>query len=212
MKRRFLILPALCLTLTFGCDSGDRRTAQSDGYQETEGLNEAETPDQAFGTETERTSAAGLEEDTREFVTEAASSSMMEVELARLAQEKAQAQQVKDFAQMIANDHQQANQELQNLAQQKNINVPQTMKEDHREKMEDLREKTGSEFDKEYMDLMVEQHEKSIDKFESKQEEVQDPEVKNWVENTLTTLRQHKEQAEQINEQIGNSGSNSIIN
>lgn len=202
MKRKFLILPALCLTMIFGCDSGDRRAAHSDGYVETDGLNEAGDPDEGFEIETERTSAAGLEEDTREFVTEAASSSMMEVELAQLAQDRAQSQQVKDYAQMIANDHQQANQELQNLAQQKNINVPQTMKEDHREKMENLRDKSGSEFDKEYMDLMVEQHENDIDKFESKQDEVQDQELKNWVDNTLTTLRQHKDQAEQIKEQV----------
>ena len=210
MKRRFLILPALCLSLIFGCDS-DRRTAQNDGYEETEGMNNTDAPEQGFGIDTERTSAAGMEEDTREFITEAGSSSMMEVELAQLAREKAQSQQVKDYAQMIENDHQQANQRLQDLAQQKNIKIPQSMKEDHREKMEDLREKSGSEFDQEYMDLMVDQHEKDIDKFEDKRDEVQDQELQSWIDNTLTTLRQHKEQAEQIKEQVSN-GNNNILN
>ena len=39
MKLKFFILPAAFLALTFGCDS-DRRTAQSDGYQETDGINQ----------------------------------------------------------------------------------------------------------------------------------------------------------------------------
>ena len=203
MKRRFLILPAICLSLVFGCD-GDRRAGQSEGYQETEGLNEANETEieRGFGVDTERTSAEGVEDATVEFVNEAASSSMMEVELAKIAQEKAQMQQVKDYAQMIENDHQQANQELQNIAQQENINLPESLKEDHQEKVQKLQELSGNEFDKEYMEMMVDQHEKDINKFEGKQEEVQDQELKSWIDNTLTTLRQHKEQAEQIKDQL----------
>ena len=203
MKRRFLILPAICLSLVFGCD-GDRRAGQSEGYQETEGLNEAnETEiDGGLGVDTERTSAEGIEDATVEFVNEAASSSLMEVELARIAQEKAQMQQVKDYALMIENDHQQANQELQIIAQQENLNLPENLKENHQEKVQKLQELSGAEFDKEYMAMMVDLHEKDIEKFEGKQEEVQDAELKNWINNTLTILRQHKEQAVQITEQL----------
>lgn len=205
MKRTFLILPALCLTMLFSCDS-DRRTAQSDGYEENS-LNEAnENANDEFGTtDMERTSAAGtLEEDTREFVNEAASSSMLEVELGQLAQEKAQSQEVKDFAQMMVNDHRQVNEKLQSIAQGKNVEIPQTLKEDHQDKMEDLREKSGQEFDKEYMSTMVDMHEKDIDKYENMREDVQDPELQSWIDNTLTSLRQHREEAERIKEQVEN--------
>lgn len=214
MKLKFFILPAAFLALTFGCDS-DRRTAQSDGYQETDGINqeyqenveEANTDESlggegSFDVDVERTSAEGIQEDTQEFLTNAASSSMLEVELAQLAQEKAQSQEVRDYAQMIANDHQQANERLMNIAQQKNINLPETMKDEHEEKMQDLREKSGSEFDEEYMSMQVDLHEKDIDKFTDMQEEVQDQEIKQWVDNTLASLRQHKEQAQIVKEKV----------
>jgi putative membrane protein len=205
MKRNFLILPALSLALLFGCDS-DRRTAQGDGYQEN-GITETNETDSEFGTTTdmERTSAEGaLEDDTREFVNESASSSMLEVELGQLAQEKAKSQEVKDFAQMLANDHRQVNERLTSIVQGKNMQVPQMMKEDHQNKMEDLREKSGQEFDKEYMSMVVDMHEKDIDKFEDMRDEVQDPELQSWVENTLASMRQHLQEAEQIKEQLEN--------
>lgn len=215
MKRNFLVIPAMCLAMAFGCDS-DRRTAQSDGYQETDGLNEAEYAESieeantdeslggegSFDVETERTSAAGIQEETQEFLTNAASSSMMEVQMAQLAQEKAQSQEVKDYAQMIEQDHKNANEKLKSIAQQNNINLPETMMQEQEEKMQDLREKTGSEFDKEYMSMQVDLHEKDIEKFEDMKNDVQDQEIKQWIDNTLTTLRQHKEQAQQIKEQI----------
>lgn len=197
MKRNFLILPALSLALLFGCDT-DRRTAQ----EEENGLET--TDDIGTTTDMERTAARGMEEETVEFVNEAASSSKLEVELGQMAQEKAQSQEVKDFAQMMVNDHRQANDNLQSAIQDNNLNLPQTLKEDHREKMEDLREKSGQEFDKEYMSMMVDMHEKDIDKYEDMRDEVQDPELQNWIDNTLNTLRQHHEQAQQIKEQLEN--------
>lgn len=205
MKRIFLILPALCMTMLFSCEP-DRRTAQSDGYEDN-GLNEgSELANEEFvTTDMENTSAAGaLEEEAREFVNEAASSSMLEVELGQLAQEKAQSQEVKDFAQMMVNDHRQVNENLQAVAQGKNVEIPQILKEDHQDKMENLREKSGQEFDKEYMSIIVDMHEKDIDKFESMRDEVQDPELQSWIDNTLASMRQHREEAERIKEQVEN--------
>ena len=205
MKRKFLILPAVCLSLIFACDNNsDRRSAESEGYVETEGFNEADIPESEEGllVDTERTSASAMEEDVREFANEAASSSMMEVELANIAQEKAQSQQVKDLAQMIANDHKQANQKLQNIAQQVNLNLPQNLKEDHQEKVQDLQEKSGKEFDQKYVEMMVDLHEKDIEKFEDMRDNIQNQELKNWVESTLPVLRMHLEEAKQLKEQI----------
>lgn len=204
MKRRFLILPALCMGLIFSSCESDRRTAQGDGYEQAEQTEEGFGNDTEYGVETERTSAAGnMEEDTREFVEETASSSMMEVELAQLAQQNAQSQEVKDYAQMIETDHKEANERLKTIAQQKNITVPAEMKDDHRSDIDDLRDKTGEEFDKDYMDKMVSAHEDDISKFEDMRKDVQDPDLQSWIDNTLTSLRHHKEEAERIKENVG---------
>lgn len=208
MKRRFLILPALCMGLLFTSCESDRRTAQGDGYEQTE---EGYGDGTEYGVETERTSAAGnMEEDTRNFVEETASSSMMEVELAQLAQQNAQSQEVKDYAQMIEKDHKQANERLKSIAQQKNITIPTEIKDDHRSEIDDLRDKTGEEFDKAYMDKMVSAHEDDISKFENMREDVQDPDLQSWIDNTLTSLRQHLDEAERIKESVG--GNDGMLN
>ncbi|EMR02408.1 DUF4142 domain-containing protein [Cesiribacter andamanensis] len=187
MKKNFFVLGVFCLSLFAACDS-DRRTAQGDGYQDTT----------ATGTDTR---AGMLEDDTREFMTDAASGGMMEVELGRIVQQKATNQDVKDFAAMMVKDHSAANERLMALAQSKNIQLPQQMKEDHQEEVNRFRDmKAGQDFDKEYVKLMVEDHEEDIKEFEEAQEDVQDAEIRQWVDNTLQSLRQHKQRIDQIKE------------
>ena len=157
MKRNFLILPALSLALLFGCDS-DRRSAQSEGYQEN-GLAEneyIEEDGEALGeNELERTAADAnvLGEEARQFVLKAALSSMIEVELGQLAQEKAQRQEVKEFAQMMVEDHQQLNEGLQSTLQDNPADMPEVLRAKQQEKLQELRNTSAQEFDKEYISI-----------------------------------------------------------
>lgn len=183
-----IVAGIFCLSLAAACDS-DRRTAQNEGYQDTTATDMETT---AIG------ESGRIDDDTREFVTEAASGGMMEVELGKLAQEKATNQQVKDFGAMMVKDHGQANEKLKSIAQSKNIQLPAAMNEDHQEHVNKLRNLSGQEFDREYVNLMVEDHEEDISKFEDMQSDVQDQELKQWVDSTLPTLRTHKERIDQI--------------
>ncbi|WP_224995452.1 DUF4142 domain-containing protein [Cesiribacter sp. SM1] len=197
MKMNIIVAGIFCLSLAAACNP-DRRTAQNEGYQDTTATDQETV---AIGEE------GRIDDNTREFVNEAASSSMMEVELGKLAQEKANNQQVKDFGGMMVQDHSQANERLKSIAQNKNIQVPSTMMEKHQQQVDRLRNLSGQEFDQEYVNLMVEAHEEDISKFEDKQGDVQDQELRQWVDNTLPTLRTHKEQIDQIKNSMGNTRS-----
>lgn len=203
MKSKFLILPVLCFGLVFSSCDTDRRTAQDERTegQETE-----------YGIETERTAAGGGmdEDEKRDFVEEVSSSSMKEIEMAQLAQEKAQSQDVKSFAQRLADNHRQAHERLSTMAQQENIRVSQSLEDDDRDELDDLREKTGYEFDKEYLDKTVEIHENQIDKLENVRDDAADQELRSWADERLTSLREHRDEAERlkksIEEQTGDDG------
>lgn len=185
MKKLFsFFLLSACLII-FSCDTGTR------------------TEDRDTDVTTEQDQQR-IEDDSRDFVKTAASSGRMEVELGKLAQEKAQDQQVKDFAQKLVNEHQQANNKLKNIASNQNINVPQQMKDDHKNKVEDLREKSGQEFDKEYMDIVVNAHEDDISEFEDAQDDVKNQELKSWISSTLPNLRNHLEEAKRIQDNLEN--------
>ncbi|MEJ8801324.1 DUF4142 domain-containing protein [Pontibacter sp. H249] len=133
-----------------------------------------------------------------DFMTKAASTGMLEVEAGKLAQEKAQNQEVKNYGQMMVTDHTDANSKLMSLAQQKNVMVPDSMSQDHMDQMQNLRDKTGADFDKAYMDLMVSSHEEAVSLFEDASNNIQDAEIQNFANTTLPKLRQHHERAQQL--------------
>lgn len=137
-------------------------------------------------------------QDISEFMTKTASVNMLEIEAGQLAQERAQMQEVKDYAQMIVTDHQNATQQLQQLAQQKNITLPDSMSQDHMDQMQNLRDATGQEFDQQYMDLMVSSHENAVSMFEDASNNIQDQEVQSFASSTLPALRQHLDRAREI--------------
>lgn len=144
------------------------------------------------------------EDDDAEFAVEAADAGLMEVELGTLAATKATSPDVKRFAQMMVEEHSKANNELKSLASQKNITLPTAMGNEHQRKVENLREKTGADFDKEYMDLMVRDHKEDIDEFEDQAEDGHDPEIKAWASSKVPSLRKHLEEAERIQESLKN--------
>ncbi|MBX0333814.1 DUF4142 domain-containing protein [Pontibacter sp. HSC-14F20] len=143
-------------------------------------------------------------DDQGEFMTKAASSSMMEIEAGKLAQERATNPQVKEFAAMMVKDHTAASKELSDLAMSKNITLPDSMSNDHMDHMRDLREKQGAEFDKDYMDKMVSAHDNDISMFEDVAEDnnYKDAEVKAFAAKTLPKLREHHQRAQQIKDAL----------
>jgi putative membrane protein len=137
--------------------------------------------------------------ETSKFMVKAANGGMMEVELGNLAKEKATNASVKEFAAMIVKDHSNANDELKSLAATKSITLPATMDNDHRDHVSDLSNKSGNDFDKAYMDMMVSDHKKDVDMFEDILDDNDiAPEVKAFANKTLPVLKKHHEEARRI--------------
>jgi putative membrane protein len=116
---------------------------------------------------------------------------MAEVALSRLALEKSGNASVKHFADMMVNDHSSANDQVKMLAAQKNVTLPADVSEENKKKADDLMKKTGKDFDKDYVDVMTKDHEKTIDMFEKASTNVKDADVAAFANNTLPKLRAH---------------------
>jgi putative membrane protein len=143
-----------------------------------------------------------VKEDDSEFMVKAASGGMMEVELGQLAAAKSTNPRVKSFGSMMVSDHTKANDELKALAAQKNITLPATIGEDHQKHVNDLKEKNGKDFDKAYMDMMVDDHKEDVDHFDEAAKDAKDGDVKSWASKTLPVLRMHLDSAKAINDAI----------
>lgn len=143
-----------------------------------------------------------VNDDISEFVTEVASSGMMEVQLGEKMAQNATNPEVKNFAKEMVKDHTKLNEELKALAAKKNITVPTGLADKHKDIIEDVMEKKGKEMDKEYIDKMVDAHQKDLDKFDEKAKDAKDADLKNWAEKSIPTLRMHLEMAQKLQDKM----------
>jgi putative membrane protein len=120
---------------------------------------------------------------------EAGPGGLAEVELGRLAAQKGQSAAVKKFGQRMVSDHSKANAELKKLATSKGITLPTEMNAEQMAEHNKLAKLSGTEFDREYMALMVEDHDKDIAAFEEEAKDGSDPDIKSFAQKTLPTLQ-----------------------
>lgn len=188
---------AVCLAIFSFQSCGDAGSGDA-----VESANESNEVKQDSAEKTSGEATAPVSEEDSKFAVMAASGGMMEVQLGELAQQKASSQRVKDFGAMMVRDHTKANDELKNLAGMKNITVPPAPGEDHMDQITNLSKKSGREFDREYMKMMVDDHQEDIDEFEKCSNNSKDADLKAFAAKTLPVLRTHLDSAKAINDAL----------
>jgi putative membrane protein len=139
----------------------------------------------------------------KSFIQGAYKDGLAEVKMGQMGQEKTANPDVKAFAERMVKDHDRANAELKSLADSKRVEVatePSLVAQGRAKMMEG---KSGSEFDKAFVDRALSDHKDAIDTFEKASTEARDPDVKSFATKTLPTLRQHLETAESLQQKIG---------
>src|ERR1700746_3154532 len=172
MKKRAFI--CLALPFVFACNNSSNdsiKKADSANESKSDTSTSMNTTDTSKMNATDTTSkmstgTMSVDKSTSEFMTKVADVGMTEVKLGQMAQDKGTNQRVKDFGGMMVKDHNAAGDELKNLASQKNVILPATVSNDHQRKIDDLNKKSGRDFDKAYMDAMVDGHQSTVNDFE----------------------------------------------
>ena len=165
--------------------------------------NKAEDPKEVAEDENEvKFDENDAREDDAEFLVDAAENDMMEVELGKLAQSKATNTQVRKFAEMMVAEHSKSANEMKPVAERLKVTLPASLTETGLEKQKTLNEKTGNDFDKKYMDIMVEAHDDAVENFEKYAEKANDAELRSWAAGKLPGLKSHLEQAKQLKDQL----------
>ena len=132
------------------------------------------------------------------FMKKAAQGGLEEVELGQMVQQKAESQDVKDFAKRMVDDHTKANEELKSLAQKEGYTLPTTMSPNGQALKAKLEKLSGEQLDRAYMTHMVSDHTKDVAEFRSESQTGNDPDVKAWAGQTLSTLESHLQEAKQV--------------
>jgi putative membrane protein len=131
------------------------------------------------------------EKEDVDFATEAASGGMAEVELGKLAQQKGQNKRVKRFGAMMVMDHSKTNDKLAALAITKKITLPNAPNAAGQKIIDELSKLSGKDFDKAYVDDMIDDHKNDIKAFERATKICRDPDIKAFAAKTLPRLKAH---------------------
>ena len=142
------------------------------------------------------------------FVMEAAQGGMAEVELGQVATQKAASDGVKKFGQRMVDDHTKANDQLKQIASQKNITLPTDIGAKNKATKDHLDKLSGAAFDKAYMTHMVQDHKKDVAEFQKEANSGKDADVKNFASQTLPTLQEHLKMAQETHSKVGSGSAN----
>ena len=142
-------------------------------------------------------SASKMARADEKFMKDAAAGSIAEVQLGQLAEQHAASDAVKQFGKRMATDHQKAFDELKQLAAQKGVTLPTTLDRSHQALYDRLSKLNGADFDRAYMKEMVKDHDKDVKAFQKEANSGKDADLKAWASQTLSTLKEHQEQAKQ---------------
>jgi putative membrane protein len=185
MKNLFYLpIAAMLISAAVSCNSGTSSQSSTDAAIDS---NEKEL---------KAKDSTELSEDAK-FAVAAANGGMLEVELGKLAKNKAIAPKAIAFANMMVTDHTKANTELKALAGTKFITLPAILDSKKQKDYDDMSKMKREEFDKTYIDYMVKDHEEDIELFKKEAQEGKDAELKAFAAKHVPILELHLQMAQQ---------------
>ena len=145
------------------------------------------------------------------FVQEQLAMGTAEVALGKLAQQRGRHPQVLRYARLMVNDHKAAGDELKRIADAADANRATgedvtRIQASRLEVREELSRLSGHEFDKRYIDRMIEDHEKAIGDLETTSRAADGALVREWAAKALPKMREHLDQARAIRDVLRNEG------
>ena len=140
--------------------------------------------------------------DDKKFLKDAAMGGLTEVELGKIAVQKASSDAVKQFGQKMIDDHSKANEHLKQVAKQESISVPEELDSKHRSRVDKLSKLSGADFDKAYMKDQLKDHQQDVREYQMEAQNGTDPNVKGFAVKTLPTLQAHLNMAKDISKEV----------
>lgn len=153
---------------------------------------------QSVGEKTGVNSALGVTPSTADFVKEAALSDMLEIDAARIAEQKGNADE-KRFAGQMITDHTKTSSELKRLVDKGGgIEIPSALDSSSQSKLDKLRDTKPPSFASEYDPMQVSAHKDAVSLFERYSKGGDNPKLKDWAGKTLPALQHHLEMAQAL--------------
>ena len=141
------------------------------------------------------------------FAMKAAQGGVAEVQMGKLAAEKATSPDVKAFGQQMVDDHTKANEDLKSVAEKKRMTLPNNINAHQESAYSKLHRLSGESFDRAYVTHMVKDHEDDVKEFKKEANDGKDEDIKGFASRTLPVLQGHLEKIKSIQSNMQQKGS-----
>jgi putative membrane protein len=132
-----------------------------------------------------------------------AQADMAEVAAGKVAAEKAQSPEVKKYAQHMVDEHSKMLEEGKQLAQSKGVTPPAQPEKKHQAALQKLQKASGADFDRQYMQQMVKDHQEVLKVAEKTAKDAKDAQLKAHAQKGVPHIKEHLAQARKISESLG---------
>lgn len=155
---------------------------------------------QSAAEKTGMNSMLGMAPKTEEFVAEAATSDMFEIESSKLALERSD-EATKAFAQQMIADHEKTTGELKGLVTSGKVQaqIPTAMTSSQQDMLNKLKGLQGADFIKQYHSDQEEAHKDAVDLFKRYGDSGDNADLKAWAASTRPALEHHLQMATDLN-------------
>jgi putative membrane protein len=130
---------------------------------------------------------------------------MDEVAAGRIAEQRANDEQVRSFAHRMVEDHTRAGAELGRIASAQGISLPDKLDKSAEQDVDRISKLHGAEFDKAYMKHNVSAHKTAVKDFEKEAKSGHDPQLRKFAADTTPLLKEHLQLAQSAARAVGAS-------
>jgi putative membrane protein len=139
--------------------------------------------------------------DDAKFIVKAGEINLAEINIGRLAAQRASRQDVRQFANQLVQDHQMNLSKLNDMANRNRWRSAERMDQEHQQLFQKLASLQGQAFDREFVQAMVDGHKKVVEIFKHASENCKNADIKQFASQTLATIQQHEKEAQRLNGQ-----------
>ncbi|MFN3756446.1 MAG: DUF4142 domain-containing protein [Flavobacterium sp.] len=173
-----MLIAAFITSMLFSVSCKDTRQQSEDTKEVSEEQNEAKFNDNDNANDAQ-------------FLVDASEMNLEAIHLGQLAQQRGHSTDVKELGSSMVESHTVSQRNLTELAKTKMVSIPTSTTNDSRDAHTKLNRNSGQDFDKAYVDLMVEKHKEAIELYEKASRDSNDSEIQNWATTSLRDLRKH---------------------
>ena len=216
---RTVLFPAAALALLTFCTPGNNRQSGDTGMAQggaggqsssdtMAGSSSASANSSSAAADTASNSAAGPTTPAA-ILSQLSMANTMEIQLTKVAEKKASSSKVKQVAAKLLADHTKNEAQVKALAKQMNVTLTPSAganpgAADSAAMPSELQGKSGAQFDQAFVQHEIDDHQSNIEKIQSQMlPSVQNPQVKSYLQKTLTAMQGHLASLKQAQKGLG---------